>query len=96
MSSSTSGSSSSSWQDRLDEACREFQIAAPIFQIVSDRRGGRTAWSSRVTVHGSVHQARFWYDGKNLHNAKEDAAEVAYNWLNSSHLNSRSTGHGGW
>jgi hypothetical protein len=58
--------------------------------------GGRTAWSSRVTVHGSVHSARFWYDGKNLNNAKEDAAEVAVNWLNGSNPSSPSTTKGGW
>jgi hypothetical protein len=97
----------------LKDACREYQIAAPVFQIVSDRRGelpsgitymssmlthigGRTAWSSRVTVHGSVHNARFWYDGKNLNNAKEDAAEVAYNWLSGSNPSSPSTNRGGW
>jgi hypothetical protein len=102
------------------EACQEYQIAAPVFQIVSDRRGqsimqewlrrprisssqadmrhagGRTAWSSRVTVHGSVHSARYWYDGKNLNNAKEDAAEVALNWLNGSNPSSPSTTKGGW
>ncbi|AEO64319.1 uncharacterized protein THITE_62987, partial [Thermothielavioides terrestris NRRL 8126] len=70
-----------SWQDKLEDACREWNIAAPVFQIVSDRRGGRTAWSSMVTVNGAVHAARFWYDGKNLNNAKEDAAEVALGWL---------------
>lgn len=43
--------------------------------------GGRTAWSSRVTVNGAIHQARFWYDGKNLNNAKEDAAEVALSFI---------------
>ena len=46
--------------------------------------GGRTAWSSTVTVYGSVHSARFWYDGKNVNNAKEDAAEVALQWLSNS------------
>lgn len=39
--------------------------------------GGRTAWSSQVTVSGQTVAARFWYDGKNLNNAKEDAAELA-------------------
>lgn len=58
--------------------------------------GGRTAWSSRVTVHGSVHNARYWYDGKNLNNAKEDAAEVALTWLNGSNPSSPSTTKGGW
>lgn len=43
--------------------------------------GGRTAWSSQVTIYNQTHSARFWYDGKNLHNAREDAAEVAWNWL---------------
>lgn len=45
--------------------------------------GGRTAWSCQVTVQGKTHAARFWYDGNNLNNAKEDAAECAVNWLNS-------------
>lgn len=39
--------------------------------------GGRTAWSSVVTIEGQQIQARYWYDGKNVNNAKEDAAEVA-------------------
>jgi hypothetical protein len=34
-----------------------------------------------VTVYNQLHTARFWYDGKNLNNAREDAAEVAYTWL---------------
>ncbi|KAG6361159.1 hypothetical protein INS49_009383 [Diaporthe citri] len=67
--------------EQVAYACREYQIASPSFQIVSDRRGGRTAWSSRVTVNGAIHQARFWYDGKNLNNAKEDAAEVALSFI---------------
>ncbi len=37
-----------------------------------------------MTVYGSVHSARFWYDGKNVNNAKEDAAEVALLWLSQS------------
>jgi hypothetical protein len=43
--------------------------------------GGRTAWSSKVTIDGHCLEARYWYDGNYLHNAKEDVAEVAYNWL---------------
>ncbi|KAK5995159.1 hypothetical protein PT974_03555 [Cladobotryum mycophilum] len=77
-SSSTTGNS---WQERLEDYCRDYQLAAPQFQIVSDRRGGRTAWSSRVVVRGQTHTARYWYDGKNLNNAREDAAECAINWL---------------
>ncbi len=57
-------------------------LPAPIFSIVSDRRGGRTAWSSTVTISGQhVIQARFWYDGQYVNNAKEDAAEVALQQL---------------
>lgn len=39
--------------------------------------GGRTAWSSTVTVQGRNIAARYWYDGQFINNAKEDAAEVA-------------------
>jgi hypothetical protein len=39
--------------------------------------GGRTAWSSTVTVQGQNIAARYWYDGQYINNAKEDAAEVA-------------------
>ncbi|KAI1813846.1 hypothetical protein GGS20DRAFT_586067 [Poronia punctata] len=45
--------------------------------------GGRTAWSSVVTVCNQRIEARYWYDGNNLNNAREDAAEVALNWLSS-------------
>ncbi|KAL2262869.1 hypothetical protein VTK26DRAFT_9195 [Humicola hyalothermophila] len=65
------------WQTKLEDACREWNIPAPVFHIYSDQRGGRTAWSSAVTVFGKSLQARFWYDGKYINNAKEDAAEVA-------------------
>ncbi|KAF2824355.1 hypothetical protein CC86DRAFT_420886, partial [Ophiobolus disseminans] len=49
----------------------------PVFQDVSDRRGGRTAWSTVVTVNGQHWPARFWYDGTFIAQAKEDSAEVA-------------------
>ncbi|OHE91411.1 hypothetical protein CORC01_13276 [Colletotrichum orchidophilum] len=84
MSASSLRSQTATWQDRLEYACREANIMPPVFQIVSDRRGRRTAWSSRVTVHGRTLSARFWYDGKNLNNAKEDAAEMALNYLTGS------------
>ncbi|KAL8418303.1 hypothetical protein RB594_001783 [Gaeumannomyces avenae] len=80
------------WQSRLEDACREYQITAPKYQLSSDRRGGRTAWSSSVIVHGSTHAARFWYDGKNINNAREDAAEVAYTWLTTPTSSPSSTG----
>ncbi|OQE22319.1 hypothetical protein PENSTE_c010G06079 [Penicillium steckii] len=44
--------------------------------------GGRTAWSSTVTVQGQNIAARYWYDGQYINNAKEDAAEVAVKLLN--------------
>ncbi|KAK8100799.1 uncharacterized protein PG998_007798 [Apiospora kogelbergensis] len=72
---------SSSWQQKLEEVCREYEYSAPEYQLVSDRRGGRTAWSSIVVVFNTTIQARYWYDGKNLNNAREDAAEAALNWL---------------
>ncbi|PGH02366.1 hypothetical protein GX51_04674 [Blastomyces parvus] len=45
--------------------------------------GGRTAWSSTVTIHGTTFAARYFYDGQNTNNAKEDAAEVALTALRS-------------
>ena len=45
--------------------------------------GGRTAWSSTVTIQGQNIAARYWYDGQYVNNAKEDAAEVALMKLNS-------------
>jgi hypothetical protein len=73
-----------SWQEMLVEKCFEFQIHPPVFQIMSDRRGGRTAWSSVVTVQGQNFSAQFWYDGQHIMNAKEDAAEVAFKILTGS------------
>lgn len=59
-------------------------MQTPVFNIVSDRRGGRTAWSSTVTISGQrIIQARYWYDGQYVNNAKEDAAEVALQQLTS-------------
>lgn len=40
--------------------------------------GGRTAWSTIVAVNGVPYSARFWYDGKYVEQAKQDAAEVAF------------------
>jgi len=77
----SSHKSKTPWQDKLHQACREYQIAAPDFTLVSDRRGGRTAWSSTVAICGASISARYWYDGNNTNNAREDAAEVALNWL---------------
>jgi len=78
----TISSAANTWQDKLEEKCREVQVHPPVFQIMSDRRGGRTAWSSTVTVSCQRYTARFWYDGQFVNNAKEDAAEVALQHLN--------------
>ncbi|KAI4174241.1 MAG: hypothetical protein LQ343_002379 [Gyalolechia ehrenbergii] len=78
----TSGGRSSTWQDKLQDHCHRLHLPTPIFSIVSDRRGGRTAWSSTVAISGHhVIQARYWYDGQYVNNAKEDAAEVALQQL---------------
>ncbi|KAJ5201699.1 uncharacterized protein N7498_006362 [Penicillium cinerascens] len=71
-----------SWQEQLNDHCRRAKLVAPVFNIVSDRRGGRTAWSSTVCVQGQNIAARYWYDGQYINNAKEDAAEVALKMLN--------------
>ncbi|KAH6894231.1 hypothetical protein B0T10DRAFT_245369 [Thelonectria olida] len=89
-------SSMGPWQERLEVACRDCQLRPPVFQIVSDRRGGRTAWSSRVTVKGKTLAARYWYDGKNLMNAREDAAECALNWLSQAQSSSPTESWAGW
>lgn len=39
--------------------------------------GRRTAWSSAVVVGGITYQARYFYHGDFIDNAREDAAEVA-------------------
>ena len=44
--------------------------------------GGRTAWSSTVTIQDQTIAARYWYDGQYINNAKEDAAEFALKTLN--------------
>lgn len=85
----------SKWQESLLGACRDYYYPEPKYQLVSERRGGRTAWSAEVNVNGVVITARFWYDGKNTNNAKEDAAEVAYNMLMSGQ-SSPSTSRSGW
>ncbi|CAK4024282.1 Hypothetical predicted protein [Lecanosticta acicola] len=64
-------------QDRLISFCRAHGARPPLFQIVSDRRGGRTAWSCETIIAGKTFRARFWYDGHYVHNAREDAAQVA-------------------
>ncbi|KAI9695484.1 MAG: hypothetical protein M1820_008586 [Bogoriella megaspora] len=51
--------------------------SSKVVSLTNVHTGGRTAWSSTVLVEGQYIPARYWYDGQYLHNAKEDAAEVA-------------------
>ncbi|EHL00005.1 hypothetical protein M7I_4087 [Glarea lozoyensis 74030] len=84
-SSYSSNTSNRSWVEKLED-----------YQIVSDRRGGRTAWSSTVTVQGQTIPARYWYDGQYVKNAKEDAAEVALKQIEASSPSSPSQSRSGW
>ncbi|KAF2475748.1 uncharacterized protein BDR25DRAFT_177809, partial [Lindgomyces ingoldianus] len=59
------------------EHCRIQRLPEPTWQDISDRRGGRTAWSSIAVVDGVSYSARFWYDGAYSGQAREDAAEIA-------------------
>jgi hypothetical protein len=70
------------WQQILDKYCMAQYFEYPLYNIVSDRRGGRTAWSCVLSVAGNTFAARYWYDGQYVHNAKEDAAELALRSLN--------------
>lgn len=69
------------WQYQLEDYCKKSNFQTPTFHIFSDRRGGRTAWSSTVKIQGRTFAARYWYDGPYLNNAREDAAEVVIKML---------------
>ncbi|KAI8931218.1 hypothetical protein NX059_011567 [Plenodomus lindquistii] len=69
------------WTERLREHCLVRRLGEPSVQDISDRRGGRTAWSTVVIVDGQSFSARYWYDGEHAGQAKEDAAEVALRQL---------------
>ncbi|CCX06137.1 hypothetical protein FPQ18DRAFT_383395 [Pyronema domesticum] len=69
-------------QEKLKQVCIARGWPEPKYCLVSDRRGGRTAWSCTVHVGSQVQgayqvSARYWYNGH--HNAYEDAAEVCFN-----------------
>jgi len=53
--------------------------------------GGRTAWTSTVTIQSHNIPARNWYDGQFINNAKEDAAEVALIKLRNPSLTAQSS-----
>ncbi|KAF7585742.1 hypothetical protein BBP40_010168 [Aspergillus hancockii] len=75
------GNIRTSWQDQLKNHCRGQKWQDPVFNIYTERRGGRTAWTCSVCVQGKPYPAQFWYDGDYINNAKEDAAEKALNVL---------------
>jgi hypothetical protein len=58
-------------------------------RILCEALGRRTAWSCTVVVHERSFSARYWYNGENLNNPREDAAEVALNWLRNPWLDDR-------
>ncbi|OAL48085.1 hypothetical protein IQ07DRAFT_646277 [Pyrenochaeta sp. DS3sAY3a] len=69
------------WTQRLRDHCLVRRLGEPQYQDVSDRRGGRTAWSTVAIVNGTSYAARYWYDGSYMEQAKEDAAEIALRTL---------------
>ncbi|KAK5167081.1 uncharacterized protein LTR77_007811 [Saxophila tyrrhenica] len=62
---------------RNADLCQQHNVRLPDYQIVSDKRGGRTAWSCKVFVCGLQVDARFWYDGERANQSREDASEEA-------------------
>ncbi|KAF3041802.1 hypothetical protein E8E11_005803 [Didymella keratinophila] len=73
------------WTHKLKQFCQENNIGEIVFQDVSDRRGGRTAWSTIAVINNIQYPARFWYDGSRMEQAKEDAAEFALGHLEKAH-----------
>ncbi|GAB7339830.1 hypothetical protein MBLNU457_6370t2 [Dothideomycetes sp. NU457] len=55
----------------------EHATQGPQQPAANDSTGGRTAWSSTVSINGQGYSARYWYAGDHANNAREDAAEVA-------------------
>ena len=72
---------SSPCKDQLDNLCRARRLSPPQYTMLSDRRGGRTAWSCQLILLSKVILARFWYDGTNSLSAVEDAAQQALQFL---------------
>lgn len=66
-----------SWRQRLQDHCSVRGLGEPTFQELSDRRGGRTAWSVVCYVGQTPFPARFWYDAQYAEQAKDDASELA-------------------
>ncbi|KAF2733030.1 hypothetical protein EJ04DRAFT_298764 [Polyplosphaeria fusca] len=66
------------WRQKLRTLCDRSGWSEPTFQDVSDRRGGRTAWSCVAVVQGTHYSARFWYDGQYADQSREDASEMAW------------------
>ncbi|KAF2999861.1 hypothetical protein E8E13_007861 [Curvularia kusanoi] len=79
------------WTHQLHEHCQEKHLGEIMYQDVSDRRGGRTAWSTIAIVNGMHYPAQFFYDGTRMAQAKEDAAEQALRVLRRTNPESKDT-----
>lgn len=71
------GPNQANHQHKLLALCYAHDLQVPTFQIISDMRGKRTAWSCIITINDRQVAARFWYDGEHIDNSREDAAEKA-------------------
>jgi hypothetical protein len=80
-----SSKGSESYIQKLQHYCATNQFAQPQFQDYSDPRGIRTAWSSSVLVCGREYRAHLWRDYRFLEQSREEAAEVAWKAIHSSH-----------
>ncbi|KAF2746389.1 hypothetical protein M011DRAFT_468860 [Sporormia fimetaria CBS 119925] len=69
------------WRDLLKAHCAVRGLPEPRLQDVSDRRGGRTAWTCRAEFNGTVINALYHYELQRLEQAREDAAEQAVRYL---------------
>lgn len=66
------------YQDQLDAFCVNNGLTLPSIQLLSNRRGGRTAWTAYLDFEGQRIEAGYWYDRGEVDKARE---EVAYGVL---------------
>ncbi|KAL4892341.1 hypothetical protein BDV59DRAFT_202844 [Aspergillus ambiguus] len=52
-----------------------------LFPLTAAASGGRTAWSCFVHLKVANVCSQYWFNDKNINNAKEAAAEAALKWL---------------
>ncbi|KAF2831641.1 hypothetical protein CC86DRAFT_283174, partial [Ophiobolus disseminans] len=63
--------------------CTTHSLLPPVYQVHSDRRGGRTAWCSSVTIATREFMAEHWRDGSCIRASQEEVAEKALRTLES-------------